>query len=214
MTRLLLVRHGETTWNHEGRLQGQTDVPLSDLGREQARRLRARLAREQVDVASSSDLSRCWETAELALEGLGLPLHPDWALREVHLGRWQGRTWPELRAEVPAEVAWVEADLVNRGPPGGESRAQLQARVVAAVLGIAEEHPQGRVLVISHGGALRAFICWVLAADLQSVRRIQADNCGMSVVDVRGDASRLVSWNDTSHLVGLVDPKSGMAGVE
>ena len=214
MTRLLLVRHGETTWNHEGRLQGQTDVELSDFGREQARRLGARLAGEPLQAAYASDLKRCWETATIALAGRGLALQPDPGLREVHLGSWQGRTWPELRAQLPEETAWVEADLVNRAPPGGESRLQLQQRIVGAVEAIAARHPDGLVLVVSHGGALRAFLCWVMLADLRASRRIEADNCGLGVVDLGPSGPRLVTWNDTEHLKGLLDPSTGSPRVE
>src|SRR5207244_2230511 len=107
VTRLLVVRHGETTWNHEWRLQGQTDVELSDFGRAQARRLADRLKHEPIVVAYSSDLKRCWETATIALSGRDVPLHPDRRLREVHLGEWQGQTADEVRARRPEEVDWV-----------------------------------------------------------------------------------------------------------
>jgi probable phosphoglycerate mutase len=209
MTHLVLVRHGETAWNHDRRLQGQIDVALSDFGRAQAARLRDRLRREPFAAAYSSDLSRCWETATTVLVGRDVPLRPMVGLREVHLGAWQGRSWDELRAVDPAAVAWVEADLANRAPPGGETRRELQARVVRAIEEIAAAHPDDQVLVVSHGGALRAFLCWVLDADLLASRRIELDNTGVCRVHLRGDSRMLVAWNDVSHLAGLVDPAAG-----
>jgi broad specificity phosphatase PhoE len=214
LTRLLLARHGQTAWNHEGRLQGQTDIELSNFGREQARRLGQRLAGEQIDAAYSSDLSRCWETATIALGERAVGLTADAGLREVNLGEWQGRTWTELRAERSGEVDWVDEDLVSRGPPGGESRAQLQARVTAAITAIVARHPDEQVFVVSHGGALRAFLCWVLLADLRATRRIELDNCGLTVVDFHRGQSRLVGWNAVGHLHGLVDPVAALPTVE
>ncbi len=214
MTHLVLVRHGETAWNHDGRLQGQTDVPLSEFGRAQAARLRERLRDEPFAAAYSSDLSRCWETATTVVADRDVPLRPMVGLREVHLGAWQGRSWDELRAAEPAAVAWVEADLANRAPPGGETRRELQARVVGAIKEIAAAHPDEQVLVVSHGGALRAFLCWVLDADLLASRRIELDNAGVCRVDLRGDSRTLVGWNDVSHLAGLVHPAASSPGVE
>jgi probable phosphoglycerate mutase len=92
VTHLVLVRHGETAWNHDGRLQGQTDVPLSEFGRAQAARLRERLRDEPFAAAYSSDLSRCWETATTVVADRDVPLRPMVGLREVHLGAWQGRS--------------------------------------------------------------------------------------------------------------------------
>src|SRR5687768_670536 len=104
MTRLILVRHGETAWNHDLRLQGHTDTDLSDLGREQAARLAERLAREEIAAAYSSDLRRCVDTAAIALAGRGIRPTLMEGLREVHLGEWQGHTTAELRKLMPAEL--------------------------------------------------------------------------------------------------------------
>jgi broad specificity phosphatase PhoE len=210
----LIARHGQTAWNHEGRLQGQTDVELSAFGREQARRLGDRLAAEQIDAAYASDLGRCWETATIALNGRDVELAPDPGLREVNLGAWQGLRWDQLRAERPDEVAWVDQDVGNHAPPGGETRAELQARVVASLTAIAARHADQRVFVVSHGGALRAYLCWLLLADLRATRRIELDNCGLIVVELHGERTLLVTWNDVSHLHGLVDPAAAHPAVE
>ena len=214
MSRLILVRHGETAWNHDLRLQGQTDTELSDFGREQARRLAGRLAGEEIAAAYSSDLRRCAETAEIVLQGRGVrpTLLP--ALREVSLGDWEGHTVAELRERMPAELERVWANPLDEAPRGGESRRQLQQRMVEAISAIAGDHVDDTVLVVSHGGALRALACWALMADLRAVRRIELDNCSVSSLELAGGEPRLHGWNDIGHLAGLMDPRTGDPTVE
>jgi probable phosphoglycerate mutase len=139
VTTLLLVRHGETDWNAEGRLQGHTDRPLNAYGRRQAAELAERLAAEEVDAVYASDLARARETAEIVGERLGLPVALDPDLREKDWGTWEGLT--------PDERAGVE--LV------GESTEAHRDRMLGALRRIASRHPGGRVVVVTHGGSLR-----------------------------------------------------------
>jgi broad specificity phosphatase PhoE len=139
MTTLLLVRHGETDWNAEGRLQGHTDRPLNDHGRRQARALADRLVGDDIVAVYSSDLSRAHETAEIIGERLGLPVVTDPDLRERNWGNWEGLTG-------------AERDRVDHV---GEPREEHTARVLRAVQRIAEAHPDERVVVVTHGGSLR-----------------------------------------------------------
>jgi 2,3-bisphosphoglycerate-dependent phosphoglycerate mutase len=140
VTTLLLVRHGETDWNADGRLQGHTDRPLSDFGRRQARQLAEELADESLETIYASDLARARETAEIVGERLGLPvvLEPD--LREKDWGTWEGLTA-------------VERDRVEFV---GESTEEHQERILRALRRIAERHRDGgSVLVVTHGGSMR-----------------------------------------------------------
>jgi broad specificity phosphatase PhoE len=139
VTTLLLVRHGETDWNAVGRLQGHTDRPLSDYGRRQARQLAEELVDEELDAIYASDLARARETAEIAGERLGLPVVLDADLREKDWGTWEGLTA-------------VERDRVEFV---GESTEAHQQRMLRALRRIAERHPGGRVLVVTHGGSMR-----------------------------------------------------------
>src|SRR6476661_3313571 len=140
MTTLLLVRHGETDWNADGRLQGQTDRPLSDFGRRQALQLAEELAEEELEAIYSSDLARARETAEIVAERFGLPVVLDPDLREKDWGTWEG-----LNA--------VERDRVEFV---GESTEAHQGRMLGALRRIAERHPgDRRVLVVTHGGSMR-----------------------------------------------------------
>src|ERR1700704_5690388 len=139
MTELLLVRHGETDGNAEGKLQGHTDRPLNDYGRRQAQALADRLAGEDIDAVYASDLSRARETAEIlaAKHGLTVVVDPD--LREKNWGNWEGLTSDErLHVEFEGETSEAHRD-----------------RMLIAVERIVERHPEGRILVVTHGGSLR-----------------------------------------------------------
>jgi probable phosphoglycerate mutase len=157
VTELLLVRHGETDWNAAGRLQGHTDRPLSDYGRDQARRLAAELADEEFDAIYASDLARARETAEIVGERLHLPVVLDPDLREKNWGTWEGLTSTE---RLDVELA-------------GESTEQHQRRTLAALGRIATKHPDGHVLVVTHGGSMRRVQTEALGFALPVV-----ENCG------------------------------------
>ena len=158
MTTLLLVRHGETDWNAEGRLQGHTDRPLSDYGRRQARRLAEELEGEELEAIYSSDLARARETAEIVGERLGLPTVFDPDLREKDWGTWEG-------------LDAVERDRVEFV---GESTEAHQERMLRALRRIAERHPgDGRVLVVTHGGSMRRVQTAAMGMALPVV-----ENCG------------------------------------
>ena len=158
MTTLLLVRHGETDWNADGRLQGHTDRPLSDFGRRQARELADRLEGEKLEAIYSSDLVRARETAEIVGERLGLPVVLDADLREKDWGTWEGLT----------SVERDRAEFV------GESTEAHQERILRALRRISERHPgDGRVLVVTHGGSMRRAQTAAMGMALPVV-----ENCG------------------------------------
>lgn len=150
MTVFLLVRHGETDWNAEGRLQGHTDTPLNDFGRSQAQTLAEILAVEKLDAVYASDLARARETAEIIGGRIGLPVVLRADLREKDWGTWEGLTSAER----------------DRVEFAGETTEAHRERTLRALLEIAECHPAGRVLVVTHGG---------------SVRRVQATALGMAL---------------------------------
>lgn len=163
MTELLLVRHGETDWNAEQRVQGHADPSLNARGREQARALAASLTGEGIDAIYSSDLARARETADIVGATLGLDVVFDPGLREVHTGNWTGFTREEIRTSFPGQERH-----------DGETREDLVARVGGAIERICERHPAERVLVVTHGGALR----WTLHhAGGELLERVE--NCGV-----------------------------------
>jgi probable phosphoglycerate mutase len=145
VTTILLARHGETDWNRDGRWQGWADPPLNDTGRTQARALRDQLQETPFDAVYSSDLQRAHETAEIVAAPHHVPVIADEGLREIDVGAWSGLT----RAEQEARFPGVER-------PDGETREQHLARVLVAVERIARDHPGERLLIVSHGGTMRA----------------------------------------------------------
>ena len=172
MTRLLLVRHGETDWNADGRLQGQTDRPLSDFGRRQARRLADELAAEDFEAIYSSDLARARETAEIVGERLGLEAALDPDLREKDWGTWEGLTAAERD-----RVEFV-----------GESTEAHQERMLRALRRISDRHPgDDRVLVVTHGGSIRRVQVAALGMALPVV-----ENCGRWLCAYEDGALRAV----------------------
>jgi broad specificity phosphatase PhoE len=150
-TTILLARHGETDWNRDRRVQGHTDAPLNAAGRAQARELASRLAREPLDAVYASDLARAYETARIVADqhALQVVLLPE--LRERHFGSWEGLTDTEILARFP--------ETRRPGHWGdGEPAEQMGERVVAALQRVAASHPGGHVLVVAHGGPLRAVL--------------------------------------------------------
>lgn len=160
-TRIFLVRHGETDWNLAGRLQGTHDVPLNDLGREQAAETARVVERLSGGTTASlayvaSPMSRASQTMAIMRGKLGLPpdeFRRDARLREIAFGRWEGSTWPELRRRDPVSMARRKADPWHFVPPKGESYAMLSERVMAAIGEITEDS-----VVVAHGGVIRAML--------------------------------------------------------
>jgi broad specificity phosphatase PhoE len=172
VTTLLLARHGETDWNAAGRFQGWADPPLNATGRAQAEALAERLAELPFAAAYSSDLRRAYETALIVARPHHVPVVVDEALREIDVGSWSGLTRAEIDARFPG------ADHHD-----GETREQHAARVVAAVQRIAHAHPGERVLLVSHGGSLRALRRHALGDAVHPI-----ENCGVFELRFRDGA--------------------------
>lgn len=165
MTELLLVRHGETDWNFVGRWQGNSDTPLNDAGREQARALADTL--ERVDAIYSSDLARARETAEILAERLGLPVHLDVRLRERGFGSWEGLTSAEIEERFPDSYRRWRAGH-GPGTDDAEPFDAFADRIRSLVEEVLREHPDETVLIVAHGGSIR--VVHALARDLDYVR--------------------------------------------
>ncbi len=200
LTRLLLVRHAETVWNVERRYQGQGDSPLTERGHRQAARLADRLAALPVAAIYTSDLGRTVETARAlaAPHGLSPRLAP--ALREASFGEYEGFTFAELVERFGDAVTHWAADPVRLAPPGGETLIDFQARVGDWLPGVVADHPGETVLLVGHGGSVRAAVMDTLGMDLAHYRRLRMDNAALTIVDRDGDFKALVLFNDTSHL--------------
>jgi probable phosphoglycerate mutase len=188
VTTILLARHGESDWNAGRRWQGHTDRPLSDKGRRQALALAERLSDVPLDAVYSSDLKRALDTARPVAASQGLAVVVDAALREVDVGSWSGLGREEAAARFPEGYArWLDG---GAGWDDGESYEAMGQRVVAAVLRIAETHAGGRVLVVAHGGSIRAVHAAALGLEVSTYRRIRAvePNARLSAVCVEAGA--------------------------
>jgi len=170
-TTILLARHGETDWNAVGRWQGHTDRALTERGRRQAAELAERLANLELDAVYSSDLLRAVETAEPVAKRLGLPLQTLPELREVDVGTWAGLTRDEVAERFPDGFRlWSEWQT---GWEDGETYDQMGERVVGAVLRLAGVHEGARILVVSHGGAIRALHAAAAGIDIATFRQLR-----------------------------------------
>ena len=189
MTRVILVRHGETDWNATRRAQGHADVPLNHAGRAQALDAARELSAFTVDAVYSSDLMRALDTAkEIArLHGLEVVVEP--RFREIDQGEWTGLTSAEIRARWPG--LWGPERHRSRRP-GGESPAEVRRRALAALAGAVEAHPDGTVVVVSHGGTIRWLSAAALGLDDDGAARIRGlRNGAMVSLDAFFDSGEL-----------------------
>ena len=154
MTRLILIRHGQTEWNLVGRYQGQTDLPLNAYGRQQAEQIAQRLDGTQLAAIYASDLTRARKTAEVLAHAVGLPVQLDPRLREINQGEWEGMPFSEIQRRYPRELELRREDPLSFVTPGGESIRQVRERVLQAAEEIRRRHPNETVALVSHGVVL------------------------------------------------------------
>ncbi len=184
MTRLLLIRHGETDWNSEGRYQGQSDVPLNATGREQARHLAQALDGCALDTIYSSDLLRARETAEALARATGASLYLDPRLREVDLGEWEGQLFSCIQEKYPELLRQRRENPLHFAPPGGETMVELRQRLLSAVREIAALHPGASVALVSHGFALAVIKVSLNGQPVERVWDLVPGNAEMEWVEV------------------------------
>ena len=201
-TKIVLVRHGETRWNVEQRIQGQGDSPLTDAGIEQARAIGRRLAREHFDRLVASDLGRTMQTAGEIAALTGHAVVADARLRERHFGAGEGLTYGEIDARYPGAFSRVREVDPDFAIPGGESRRQFHARVVAALEHLAQEHRGEALVVVTHGGVLATLYRHVHGIDLSVPHAVPILNASYNALTHDGLAFRIDAWADIDHLPG------------
>lgn len=191
-TRLYLVRHGQVEGFEEHRYNGQGEVPLTHLGWEQYRTLQKRLEEFRLAAVYTSDLSRCMEGARLLGQPHGLDPVPLAALRELHIGQWQGIAWQELQQRFPRQWEARLKDIVHYRVPGGESLLDLSRRVLPALKSMLAAHAREEVAVVGHGAVNRVVLLDALGAPLQSVFRLEQSYGCLNIVDYFEDGSSTV----------------------
>lgn len=203
VTTVLAVRHGETAWNRETRIQGQLDIPLNSLGQAQARRLAQALEGQPIDAIYASDLVRAGETANIVAERLGLKVSSDQGLRERAFGVFEGLTWAEIEERWPAESErWRRRDP-EFGAEGGESLQGFYSRVITTAERLVTSHPGQTVLLVAHGGVLDCLYRAAARQPLQAPRTWLLGNATINRLLHTGQGFNLVGWNDDKHLDGL-----------
>jgi len=200
-TRVYLIRHGSTELSSEDRFAGVVDVLLSDAGRDQARRLGARLTKEKITVAFASPMKRTMETARLTVEPHGIEVTPVDGIREIAHGRWEGMKRDEVERALPEEYSRYEHDPFSFAPLGGESGLQVTARALPALLKIVEDHCDQRIVIVSHKATIRLLLSTLLGFDPRKYRdRLDQSPCALNILDFKDVAhARLTLFNDTSH---------------
>lgn len=202
-TRLIVIRHGETAWNRATRIQGHTDIPLSDLGLAQAERLAGALADEGLAAIYASDLSRARQTAEALAVTRGLPVRLDVALRERAFGRFEGLTWREIEQTYPDEAVRWRRREPDFAVGGGESLNVFSARCLQAAGRAAAAHPGESIALVAHGGVLDCLYRAATRVALDAPRSWQLGNATINRLLATADGFTLVGWNDDRHLAGL-----------
>ena len=194
------MRHGQSTWNQEHRIQGQQDPPLSDEGRQQAALVGARLGGRRFAGFYASDLKRAFETAQVMGALLDLAPEPDESLREIYLGEWEGLRTDEIADRFPeAWASWVEEpdwDCV----PGGEGAAAFDARVGSALEQMLGRHPHGDILVVTHGGVIQMALHRIVGRPSRGLFPFKIQNASISVIEKRDGRMIIGGVNDVGHL--------------
>jgi len=203
-TTILLIRHGETAWNAEKRLQGHLDIALNAEGERQAALLGAALAGEAIDFIVSSDLGRARQTAEAIARPRGATVAIDPALRERCYGGFEGLLYSEIAARFPLEfAAWQARDVDAELPPGknqGETFRQFYERATSAIAHHAAMHPGRTIAIVAHGGVLECAYRAALGLPLETPRDFKVLNASVNRFVVEEGSLRLVSWGEVGHL--------------
>jgi alpha-ribazole phosphatase len=205
MTKVILVRHGQTLWNVDCRYQGQSDVCLNETGLKQAKLLAERLASQPAAAIYASDLGRAKTTAEVIAKLHNLPVEIIPEVREISFGEWEGLRFSEIDEKWPGVMQRVFKQPETVEIPGGETFEDVQERAVRAIRKLVKQHPEEIIIVVSHGATIRTILCAALNIPLTSVWRIRQDNTAVNIIDYHEDNWVSVAlMNDTHHLKDMI----------
>lgn len=200
-TRILAIRHGETAWNVDTRIQGHLDIPLNETGRWQAERLaRTLAARDPIHAIYSSDLQRAHHTAQAIAAATGAPLSTHAGLRERGFGIFEGKTYLEIEQTWPQESEHWRTRVPHWAPPGGESLLQVRERLTRTLHELAARHPGEQIVLVAHGGIMDQLYRAATGQDLQSPRTWPLGNTAVNRLLWTPQGLSLVGWADTTHL--------------
>ena len=199
-TRIIAIRHGETEWNVDTRIQGHLDIPLSATGRWQAKRLAEALRDQPIQAIYASDLARAWETARYVARTHTITVTKEEGLRERHFGEFEGKTFAEIESALPEQsLRWRKRDP-HFAPAGGETLVVLRSRVLEAAARLAALHPGEQIALVGHGGVMDVLYRAATRVDLQAPRTWTLGNAAINRLLWTPEGFTLVGWADTLHL--------------
>ena len=199
-TRIIAIRHGETAWNVDTRIQGQLDIGLNDTGRWQAQRVASTLAGEPINAIYTSDLYRAWDTANAVSMATGVALQSEPDLRERGFGVFEGKTFSEIEAHWPDQALLWRKRQPDFAPEGGESLLVMRDRIQGVVDRLATQHPGQLIVMVAHGGVMDALYRLATRQHIQAPRTWALGNAAINRLLWTPDGLTLVGWADTFHL--------------
>jgi 2,3-bisphosphoglycerate-dependent phosphoglycerate mutase len=198
--KVIIVRHGETQWNLEGRWQGHDDSPLTVAGIQQAEAVANYLVNHNFSVIYSSDLGRAFQTAKRISDKTGKKIITDYRLRERHLGVFQGLTESEIRETLPDEYGRYHGMYPDHVIPNGESVRQLHERSISCINEITQKHLGESIVLVTHGGVLNGFLRYVIGISLEAPRMFKLWNAGINIFSHENSNWMLYTFGDVHHL--------------
>lgn len=200
-TRIIAIRHGETAWNVDTRIQGQLDIPLNETGEWQARQLGRALAAEPITAVYASDLKRAHRTAEHVAEAVGgIAVQADVGLRERGFGSFEGLTFHDIETTLPDQAHQWRTRVPEFAPQGGESLLQFRQRVLDTLHALAARHPGEQIVLVAHGGVMDVLYRAATGQELQAPRTWKTGNAVINRLLWTPDSVTLVGWADDAHL--------------
>lgn len=202
MTKVVLVRHGQTVWNKLGKYQGQADIELSEIGKEQALRLGEGFPLNHIDKIYSSPLVRARETGEAIGRHFAMSVESCPEFCEISFGQWEGLTYEEIHGQWPQEHELLFSRPDKLICPGGEGFVEVQKRAVGKMEAIIRANPDKTVVIVAHGGVIRTLLCHALGMPLRNMWRIRQDNTAVNIVTAYDEGMTVELMNSTEHLTG------------
>ncbi len=199
MTRVIFVRHGQTSWNQEGKYQGHSDISLNERGIKQGNLVAKRLANEKINAIYSSDLLRAQQTAEAIADYHGLPVIMKPEFREINFGIWEGLTYQDIMAEWSEILTAMYSNPGEIGPPQGESFQAVKKRVTHALQECVKEHQEQTIVLVSHGGTMRVLLCAALGVGLDKMWSMRQDSSAINIIEYFDNRAVVALVNDTWH---------------
>lgn len=200
MTRVIFVRHGQTSWNQEGKYQGHSDISLNERGIKQGNLVAKRLAKEKISAIYSSDLLRAQQTAKAIAEYHGLSVITKPEFREINFGIWEGLTYQEIMVDWSEILTAMYSKPGEIGPPQGESFQVVKQRVTRALQECVKEHQEQTIVLVSHGGTMRVLLCAALGIGLDKMWSMRQDSSAINIIEYIDNRAVVSLVNDTWHV--------------